>query len=697
MGRTHPIDRPIVVLLTIILLLTGLQGCFDSDDDDEKEEIDEPPTVYDLRGDVIHFGVSADQHYGASNGMVPPHDTDTIEDWMDHPDLPEMDFVIATMGDWISDSRMPGKWTDVDYTWRQIVANNADHQRIPYFWTFGNHDITNYDNMVDGDPVRKERLGRSISGMNENNYAFMYNNVLFICAAQTNVLYDLSQYQETWIEYLVDRYGDHTTVILSHQATAETTGAGHDRSSSWNGNDYGVHNDIDWWYSLFDDNPQIVLYIHGHKEKGYDTIAHDLHGETWDDDCTFVLVPSNGRYTTGLDQGGWSYIFSITDSEVAIQLWDSANGTYQDFEVTGLPYLREEMDNSVSSSGMEWYSIPKQVMDGQTWTWNNHMVAEDYLIELIGSDVTEHLDNADLIGFDSNLATRGYFYSVRGDEALLNLYSAEEDDFIKVPGGKVLEIATSPSNAGKHIEGNVPYNTAIAVPGKEYEFGVYVRSVNGTGTLDLDITIPTYRDLDDLAANITVLSNVPVDENYTWISSNFTVPVDPDVWFIQPKVRFRGTNQTYFMDAWSLSRVANGSFTRMMSVVLNGNSYSTASTLAPGEHEGGQLDHELMDNELGFRCSIDGNRVGIVQLVYVRPQLWSDDVSFGWRENGTAAYIRDISPFNNRTTIMSFENSTVGIDGFEVEVVRRKHFYTNTRYAAGVEGIYDLVTVSPPE
>jgi len=182
---------------------------------------------------VIHFAAAADQHYGYKGEQVPPFDDVTVDDWMSHPDLPGLDFVFASMGDWISDNRGDESWQDPDHVWSVITGNNADHLKMPYFWVYGNHDITNYDNMTDGNPVRKERTGRAISGMNENNYAFMYNNVLFICVSQTNAMTDITGFQESWLEYLLDRYHDRTTVMLAHQATYETTGAGTPKSTSW--------------------------------------------------------------------------------------------------------------------------------------------------------------------------------------------------------------------------------------------------------------------------------------------------------------------------------------------------------------------------------------------------------------------------------------------------------------------------------
>ncbi|MCI0497558.1 MAG: metallophosphoesterase [Thermoplasmata archaeon] len=651
------------------------------------------------RDDAVRFAAAADQHYGWESMTVPPGDREAVEAWMEDDDVRDLDFVIASMGDWISDTRAPGTWQDTDETWDVVVRENADRQMLPYYWVFGNHDITNYEYMIDGDPVRKEGTGRAISGMNENNYAFMYDNVLFICAAQTTILYTLSGFQREWIAHLVERYPDHATVIMAHQATSETTGAGDNRSSSWTANDYGVHNDITWWRRLFDDNPQIVLYIHGHKEKGHNTTVLDSHAdanETWDDDCTFVLVPSDGRGIFIPDQLGWGYVFEISDSGISIDCYDALERTFIEDAALGMPYDRPATGYDVTDSGMEWFSIPKQLLDGQRWTWSNQFVADGYRVDLIGTDLTEQLDNADLEGFDPSTSTNALWYEVRGDERAMNKATGETDGFILINGGQTLEIATSPSNEGMFIEGNVPYNTAIAVPGSEYEMACQVSTAGGNGTIDLLVTIPRDHDLYHCVLRDEIIaSNVSVNGTMGWVSARFTVPDDPDAWFVQPKVHF-DKGASYVMDAWSLTMVGEGNATRDFGFTLNGWSGRAAGTLGDGEFSSVGLSPDLMRNNLSFECSIGGNRAGMLSLVYERPQLWSDDVTFGIADPAqTAVRIEDRSPFNRLTTVMSFEGARLGLarDAFGSAVFHDKFTYLSRENGTAIDGVYDLARV----
>jgi hypothetical protein len=650
------------------------------------------------KGDVINFAAAADQHYGQKNNPIPDYDKDTVIDWMTDNNLPEFDFVIASMGDWISDNGAGPTWT-TEYIWEKIVENNADYQMNPYFYIFGNHDITNYEELsyygyYGGNPVYRERLGRSASGLNENNYAFMYNNVLFISAAQTSVLYTLSQYQKNWLEYLVKRYSNHTTVILTHQAMYETTGKGDERSTSWTDNDYRVYNDVDWWHDFLDNNSQIKMYIHGHTEKGVDTIVHDLHAGSWDDDCTFVLVPSNGRDPLEYNQNEWSYIFTITDDEIVVKLWDSLNHIYMVNSSAGVPYARKGNFN-VKDKGLEWFSIPKKVLDGQEWEWKNRMLAKNYNIELIGSDVTEQIDNPELDGCDmeNESSKKGYWYAVGGEDNALNLFTGEYDGYIKINGENLLELSTSGDKKAHHVEGKVPYNTALAIPGKTYEFKARIKTVGGNGSADILIDVPEELTLDNFTLkDFKLFDNVIITNNYQNFSKVFTLPNNGSMWFIKPKIYFNDSNVTYQWDSWSLKMVQDNSFTEDFTITLNGDSRTISGYLLNHEYGEIPLPAIKMNNTLNFKTEINGNKVGMVRLIYEDPQLWSDDVSFGVRDKKqTKIYIEDVSPYNNHTTIMSFKDVKYGIKGLYTKSFNGKNVYLSPLYDGSINGVYNII------
>jgi hypothetical protein len=644
---------------------------------------------------TINFALVADQHYGWRSIPVPPHESATVSDWMDHPDLPCLDFVVASLGDWVSDNRQQEGWQDIGAVWQQISVHSANRQRIPWYYIIGNHDLTNYDQMpAGGNPMLNEQLGRAVAGMNENCFAFLYNKVLFIGLGQTNVLYHLSHTQRDWLDYLTATYHYSTTVILTHQAIHETTGQGNFRATSWTADDYKVYNNITWWQNFFAANPQVKLFLHGHNEKAWNTVAFDLHTDRWDDSCTFVMVPGTGK---DYGQDAWSYIISISNDELLIRLWDSEAHAFVESTAAGVPYQRQG-NFPVAETGMDWFSIPRQVLDGQQWQWTNRMLAEDYQLELIGTATTELIDNPELDGCHesdevSGGLNGGYWYAVRGDEEALNLWTGEEDGLIRIAGGTTLELAASGARQ-EYVEGKVPYNTGAAVPGKSYTFTADLQTERGEGMLDILVSIPCQTTLDKFVwEDRVVAGGLTVTPGLQTFSVTFTVPDDPRAWFIQPKLRLHNRQVIYRWDRWSLKMEAEGSLTEDFTVHLNGHQCRVPGPLNHLESAAFTCDPEWFRNSLEFSCTIGGNRTGLIRLVYLRPTLWSDDVSIGvLNPDQSLVRLEDSSPYNNRTTVMGFDGADPLLvrPGFSRSEVRGKSLYTHLASTPNLDGEYTI-------
>ena len=196
----------------------------------------------DVLNDKVWFGAVTDQHYGQSDQPSAPNEDETVEDWFYNPSLPEMDFVFSSIGDWMSDKR-GSSYSDPRDACQKIADDSANHYKLPYFWVLGNHDNTNYEyDTEDEDHLLKSFEMRKLSGTYWNNYAFMYNNVLFIGLGETTGQHDISNFQEGWLLYLLDRYSTSTTVIITHQMMPDTT-----YDSYSNSNEYRLYNDMDFW------------------------------------------------------------------------------------------------------------------------------------------------------------------------------------------------------------------------------------------------------------------------------------------------------------------------------------------------------------------------------------------------------------------------------------------------------------------
>ncbi|MBD3168902.1 MAG: T9SS type A sorting domain-containing protein [candidate division Zixibacteria bacterium] len=685
------------------------------DGDDWSDIITHPIKVPMVRrhGDTIYFAAASDQHYGDyTMNMNPfnPWDYYTVDDWMSHPDIEELDFVLASLGDWIGDLRdMNSVWRSTDYTWKQVTQRNSDYIRIPYFWIMGNHDISCYECLEFesdpcNDPLISEKQARQCTGINENCYAFMYGNILFIGIGQSNEMFDLSNFQKAWLEYLLERYHNHKTVLMTHVCMRNTNGNPNDkRWSSYSLADYRGFNDTTYWYNLFDNNDQIILYIHGHNHSNENNVSFNKQSASWDDNCTFVNLASThyNRYEVGdnRDFHRWSYVFRITDEDIGAKIWHSDSNMYINRRTTvGVPFRRAGMENNVTADGMQWFSTPKQVLDGQEWTWKNRMIANDYVLELVGINAVEQLNNPDLSGCwmerlegNPNISLRTGWYSVRGDysPSVTNRETGGYDGCIEVDtrlhsSPAVMELAVSSSyaeGAKVHtLEGKVPYNTALAIPGKSYVFACSLRTEYGEGTVDYLISIPRFENLHEWVwVDSVIASNIPVNTVSDLYSQTFTLPYNENMWFIQPKVRFKGSNH-YYMESWSLQMESNGIFTQDFNVSLNGYNVVYQGDLGINNFMTDTLPRTIMDNNLNFSTSIEGNRVGMVRLIYHQPQLWSDDVTFGIIDDDQdMVFVDDISPYNAVTTIMSYSGSLFSIWGqdFVPQVVRSKFVYVS--------------------
>jgi len=703
--------KKIVTIIFILFILNTLNGCIEEVDKEESN---------------LNFACVTDQHYGFSNKRIPLFDNVTINDWMYNPSLPELDFVFSSLGDWISDNR--GKkppWDNPYYCIQKITENNCDFQKIPYFFIFGNHDLTNFEYMDDGNHLKKMDSLRSISGLNENNYAFLYNNVLFICLGQTTVLSEISNFQKSWLQYLCEKYQEKTTVILTHQAIINTTGKDDGRSTTWNGNDYRTYNNMSFWKNFFEKNPQIKLYLHGHLEKAFNSTYFNFQNETWDDNCLFVNVVSNGREYTHKKklQESWSLIVEISDSYISIKNWDSKNNKFISIKKTGIPFNRTGMRNNVTNSGMEWFSIPQHCIDGEKWRWKNYIIAEKYNIELVGSNFTELLDNNDLSGCHESDETKGkntklFWYSISGDHNANNKKTGEKDGYISINDGNFIEIADKPTIPQKFIDGKAPFNTALAIPNKTYVFSCKLKAIKNSGYADLLISIPSYKNISNyVLENHKILTNILVEDYYKNFSVTFSLPDNKNMWYINPKIRFHKVNDflnyyffrlfdfkynftfdyntTFIIDSWSLKMLGDSDFTENFSISINNQSYIKKGILENNSNFTFELNNTIMNNNLDFNCSIDGNKIGFIRLIYSNPLLVSDDVSFGIKnKNQSSIYIKDVSPYNTWTTIMSYNNLRLRIcdeKDWGTEIVRGKKLFINPKNNNTINGLYEFI------
>ena len=100
--------------------------------------------------------------------------------------------------------------------------------------------------------------------------------------------------------------------------------------------------------------------------------------------------------------------------------------------------------------------------------------------------------------------------------------------------------------------------------------------------MDYLISIPYKNNLNKFVwNNHTIKSNFVVDSNYKIFTQEFTIPMDENVWFVQPKIHF-DNGSTFYIDNWSLKQKANSQYTEEFLINLN-NEYYYSDILLPKE------------------------------------------------------------------------------------------------------------------
>ena len=150
-----------------------------------------------------------------------------------------------------------------------VPANNLkdfflSHVNLPLHYVGGNIDLTDYSHILpsvaghDHDPFVLMKTYINETELNNYPYAMMRSGILFLAIPEMDAEPWTRPATCEWLEFMTSHYHDATTIILSHQAIEDTTPADGAQDS------YRGQQDQAWWASLFQRNPQIKMFLHGH-------------------------------------------------------------------------------------------------------------------------------------------------------------------------------------------------------------------------------------------------------------------------------------------------------------------------------------------------------------------------------------------------------------------------------------------------
>ncbi len=139
----------------------------------------------------------------------------------------------------------------------------VSHLNLPFHYVSGNIDLTDYSNGPglkghEHDPFVLMKTYINETELNTYPYAFMRSGILFLVVPEIDFEPWTRPSTCEWLEFMTTQYRNSTTIIFAHQAIEDTTPADGAQDS------YRGQQDQTFWASLFQRNPQIKMYLHGH-------------------------------------------------------------------------------------------------------------------------------------------------------------------------------------------------------------------------------------------------------------------------------------------------------------------------------------------------------------------------------------------------------------------------------------------------
>ncbi len=661
--------------------------------------------------DGLDFAFTGDPHYGWTHQHWAD---DAVHTWMNDENFPNIEFGV-NIGDFVHFGSRKG--------YEMGMKDSYNHMFLPWMFVFGNHDTADYktgtgrkifpspDNFphiqkkdklglrnsvlkplkskastdLYDKPYDAIKVGKAETGVMQRNYAFKWDNVLFLVICDKGSTMLLTEGQRQWLNYMTEQYPDTTTITMSHQSLPGETYNYY----------YRYFNDIKWWESFIENNSQLVLHINGHNHKFKHYKYHGL-------DAVDVGISNSSN-----DE---SVYFKIVENKIQVSVWSESNNSWSN------PSLFEKkFDTGITNEGLEWYSVSKRIQDDQDFSQNNKILAENYELQLIGSGpglvgLNNEMEywgaskiSRDWIGYEEGLEITkvdnpwinkpNLTFPTELGKKMIDFLSDKKPsekghNFVKFDGVRTFSTSTVPGGMyqgwlgldwySKWVDGKVPDSTTPrAISGESYKLRVRMKAdSNVENAMDISVKV-LGENLEKVVMKKTkIFDGLDLSDSYQWYESEFTVPENEKAWIIKTIWGSRKSGKDCYLDEWSMTRTGATSSSENFTVTLNGKVFSSPESLSLNESQNYSLNPELVKNELEFSPEIGGSKTGIVRMVYKDPVLWSDDASFGVNkvgENGYNCRLEMVSNYSETVSFSPFKSGLVFGKGQKVSV---KDYYT---------------------
>lgn len=632
---------------------------------------------------AMNFAVFTDTHVGqqvrSPNWDFAQHLDRLADDIMDNT-LP-CEFVVH-LGDGAFNSTAFVNGVGLPDNLKSNYRNNfkdflVSHVNLPFHYVGGNIDLTDYSHNPglpghENDPFVLLKTYINETELNNYPYAFMRNGILFLAVPEMDFEPWTRPATCEWLEFMTAHYHDATTIILSHQAIEDTTPADGAPDS------YRGQQDQAWWASLFERNPQIKLFLHGHNHmagwyQGSQSSGFSRPVQNFGHEMAFASPFPGMSWLVDYNPVDSIVVFTISPRFITAKAWkqDGNRGKWcAGFDNTWV------VPTTYDPNAEDWYSFPFLLQDGETQETDMKVLSAKTTLQLIGTGPVE-------LFYDPHMETKG----IHRDENVLGF----DDD----PTNKVTANTPGITVHGPHTmtfppkhewdrychdgHGGPPYHlfsigtTPAAAPGGSYTVTVTARSRSGRGSGRMKLTMScsdwgTRSQYSTLAGSSREVISHAFGSDYETVTGTYTAPNDENAWFIQGALAFPDATDvdiSYF----SIKRTRTSDTTEAFQVALSGKTYAVGGKLerfATKEFPISPVDLADRDGIIRVKASIKGNHFGMARLIYRGPLLMGrnaryrvnrvDDNSFD------IALTTKLSGFENVFKIFPFSTKYGGVD-----------------------------------
>lgn len=510
-----------------------------------------------------------------------------------------------------------------------LKAFLISHLNLPLHYVSGNIDLTDYSNGPglkghDNDPFVLMKTYINETELNTYPYAFMRSGILFLVVPEID--YEPWTRPSTceWLEFMTTQYHDATTIIFAHQAIEDTTPADGAQDS------YRGQQDQAWWASLFQRNPQIKMYLHGHNHiaawyQGSESSGFSRPIQKFGHEMVFASPFPGMSWITDYNLVDATVIFTISPRFIAAKAWKQ-NGTRGNW-CAGFDH-NWCLPTSFDPKAEDWYSFPFLIQDGETQETDMKVLSANTTLQLVGTGPVE-------LFYDPKFETKG----IHRDENIL----AFDDDV----NGKVTPNTPGMTVHGPHTitfppkhewdrychdgHGGPPYRmfpvgtTPAAAPGGSYTVTMKARAKSGNARAKLTMSCSdwgTKSQYSTLAGSAREVITHTFGAKEETVTGTYVAPNDEHAWFIQGSLEFADATDIE-ITLFSIKRTQTSNVTEDFRITLNGKTYAGGNLARFRTKEFKVSPVDLADAEgvIRLEAAIKGNHYGLANLIYRGPTL----------------------------------------------------------------------------